>query len=71
MPKFPDAFVAVDIDGPDGNAFVILGRTKRALTEAGASIDECNKFMAEATSGDYEHLLNVVSDWVMFEKMDY
>jgi hypothetical protein len=48
--------------GQDGNAFNILGKARRALLRAGRG-DEWAAFEAEATSGDYHHLLTTVMDW--------
>lgn len=54
----------VELVGEDGNAFSILGRVIKALKRAGVSLEERDEFMAEATSGDYNHLLKTVLDWV-------
>jgi hypothetical protein len=63
--RYPQAEVDLgDLDGPDGNAFMVLGRTVRALEAAGASLAAVNLFREEATSGDYEHLLTTVYSWV-------
>jgi len=48
--------------GEDGNAFAILGRARRALQAAGRG-DEWAAFVAEATSGDYNHLLATAMRW--------
>lgn len=61
-PKYPAA--KVRLVGADGNAFAILGRTKRALQGAGASPEEIAAFFAEATAGDYDELLGTVLRWV-------
>lgn len=63
--RFPDVTVA--LVGEDGNAFAILGRVTKALKRAGASKEEVDEFMAEATSGDYDHLLRTVMAWVEVE----
>ena len=60
--RFPD--VHVQMVGADGNAFAILWRVKRALQDAGVSKDIRDEFMAEATAGDYDHLLATVMKWV-------
>ena len=52
--------------GQDGNAFNILGKARRALLLAGRG-DEWGAFQAEATSGDYDHLLATVMDWFEVE----
>ena len=48
--------------GQDGNAFNVLGKARRALRQAGRG-DEWTTFEAEATSGDYDHLLATAMDW--------
>lgn len=61
-PKYPD--VHVDLVGEDGNAFAILGRVNGAMIRADISREERDAFLAEATSGDYNHLLRTVTKWV-------
>lgn len=60
--KHPDIFVP--LVGEDGNAFSILGRVRSALRRGGVPQDEIAKFTEEATSGDYNHLLQTVMRWV-------
>ena len=48
----------------DGNAVAILGRTAAALRRAGVPKDEIDAYVAEATSGDYDHLLQTTMAWV-------
>ena len=43
--------------GIDGNAYSIMGWADRTLKRAGASKAYRDAYMAEATSGDYDHLL--------------
>ena len=52
--------------GQDGNTFNILGRARRALRDAGRG-DEWTTFEAEATSGNYDHLLVTAMDWFEVE----
>lgn len=59
MALYPD--VAVQLTGTDGNAFAIIGRVSQALAGAGHPTDQ---FTAEATAGDYEHLLRTVLRYV-------
>jgi hypothetical protein len=63
--KFPN--VQVRLVGEDGNAFAILGRVQKALKRGGASAEEVSEFFKEATSGDYDQLLQVVMRWVEVE----
>ena len=53
----------VKLVGEDGNAFAILGRVNRALKAAGMH-EEAKAFMAEAITGDYDHLLATVQKYV-------
>ena len=57
--KFPQ--VKVRLVGEDGNAFSILGRVSGAMRRAGVDRKEIDEFIAEATSGDYNHLLATVT----------
>jgi hypothetical protein len=59
--RFPD--VEVELIGSDGNAFAVLGNVSKALRRAGHG-DEVSAFMAEATAGDYDHLLGTCMRWV-------
>jgi hypothetical protein len=61
-PKYPD--VEVRLLGHDSNAFAILGTTRRALKQAGVEQSEIDAYFAEATSGDYDHLLQTTMRWV-------
>ena len=60
--KYPD--IHVELVGQDGNAFAILGNMQRALRRGGVPKEEIDKFMAEAMSGDYDHLLQTCMAWV-------
>jgi Domain of unknown function (DUF4314) len=62
QPRHPE--VQVQLTGQDGNAFAILGRTAKALRQAGVPQEEIDSFFAEATSGDYDHLLQATMAWV-------
>jgi hypothetical protein len=61
-PKYPH--VKVKLVGEDGNAFAILGRVTRAMRKHGISDADVKAFMAEATSGNYDHLLATALRWV-------
>lgn len=52
-----------DLDGPDGNAFWILGKCNQAMVAAGLDNEAQLLFDQEAKTGDYNHLLSVVADW--------
>jgi len=65
MPKYPD--ITVQLTGEDGNAFLILGKVRKALRRAGVPSEERDAFTTEATSGDYDHLLQTCMKWVNVE----
>lgn len=64
-PKYPD--ITVRLVGEDGNAFAILGAVKKALKRGGVDPAECDAFFDEATSGDYDDLLQTAMRWVNVE----
>ena len=57
----------VKLIGQDGNAFSVMGRVKKALMLAGADKEYIDKYLNEATSGDYDHLLVVSMEYVNIE----
>ena len=54
--KIEQEFDVIDLTGPDGNAFVLLGRVKGLARQLGLDGSE---IQAEMMNGDYEHLLEV------------
>ena len=60
--RYPE--IEVELIGHDGNAFAVLGRVQKAMRRAGVSKEERDEFLAEAMSGDYDHLLQTVTRWV-------
>lgn len=61
-PKYPN--VTVQLSEEDGNAFAILGRMMREMKRSGIAPEEIVRFRDEATSGDYDHLLQTCCRWV-------
>jgi len=61
-PKYPN--VVVKLVGEDGNAFAIIGAVSNAMRKAGIDKAERDAYAIEATSGDYDHLLQVTMKWV-------
>lgn len=49
--------IVIDIDGPDGNAYVLMGHVKNWCKQCGI---DYKPILDEMTSGDYEHLLSVI-----------
>jgi hypothetical protein len=50
----PQRGIEIDLTGPDGNAFVLLGTAQRLARELG--LDDKN-IVDEMKAGDYEHLV--------------
>lgn len=61
-PKYPN--IEVQLSGEDGNAFFIIAAVRRALRREGVSENEIVEFSSEATSGDYDKLLQTCMGWV-------
>jgi hypothetical protein len=59
--------VVVPLVGQDGNAFHILGLVRRHMERAEVPAEEVKEFFKEATSGDYDHLLQTVMRWVTID----
>jgi hypothetical protein len=49
--------VRLTLVGLDGNAFALMGAFQRAARKQGWTQAEINAVLAEAKSGDYDHLL--------------
>lgn len=60
--KYPE--IEVQLTGQDGNAFVLLNCVTTALKDNGIGQEEREEFFNEATSGDYDHLLQTCGEWV-------
>ncbi|MDB4442479.1 hypothetical protein N9219_03555 [bacterium] len=65
--KGPLTKPTVKLIGEDGNAFSIMGRVKKALRRDGADQEYIDRYLSEATSGDYDHLLVVSMEYVDVE----
>ncbi len=49
----------IDITGPKGNAFALMGEAKNIAEQIGLEKDEINEILAEMKAGDYDNLCNV------------
>ena len=56
MPMRP---IELDLTGPEGNAFVLLGYAKRFLKQLNKSPEEIERIIEEMQSSDYENLVAV------------
>lgn len=57
----------IQLSGQDGNAFFIIGRAIKILRNSGYSEEEIQAFEDEATSGDYDNVLQTVMKWFEVE----
>lgn len=60
--KYPH--ITVQLAGENGNAYVILFKIKKALHNDGVPAATIQEFFDEATSDDYDHLLQTCMRWV-------
>ena len=62
-----DETVRVEMRGPSGNAWAVMGNVVAALRRAGkASLKD--EYLKRAMSGDYENLLEVSGEYVRIER---
>tara|TARA_R110002012_G_scaffold314715_1_gene527693 strand:+ start:377 stop:592 length:216 start_codon:yes stop_codon:yes gene_type:complete len=57
--KQPQKEIIIDLTGPDGNAFALMGYARRFAKQLG--LDE-KKILKEMQSSDYENLLEVFDE---------
>lgn len=55
--------MVVNLDGPDGNAFSILS-TASSIIRRYLGVEQSKRYIAEATTADYRHLLMVTECWL-------
>ncbi|MCK8479037.1 hypothetical protein [Psychroserpens algicola] len=60
MKKVIDKTVNLDLVGVNGNAFAVMGVFQRQARKEGWSTSEIEIVLAEAKSGDYDHLLATI-----------
>ena len=49
----------IDLTGPDGNAFVLLGTVSKLCKQIGISSERTDEILDEMRSSDYENLIKV------------
>jgi len=54
----------VRLTGVNGNAFLVMGRARKALQRAGADKEYMEQYVKEATAGDYDNLIQVTMRYV-------
>lgn len=64
--------IVIDLTGPDGNAFYLLGLAKRLGKQLGWEQERLSNLGIEMMSGDYENLIQVFDrefgNFVILEK---
>lgn len=60
--KYPE--IEVNLSEAGGNAAKLVGAVMSALNRGGASSEEIEAFQGEATSGDYDNVLQICLRWV-------
>lgn len=51
--------IVIDLTGPDGNAFALMGYARNFAKQLGKDNEEIRVLINEMMSGDYENLLQV------------
>lgn len=63
MEKIVQKTVNLDLVGVDANAFSILGAFQRQARREGWTPEEISLVVEEAKNGNYDHLLDTISDY--------
>ena len=53
--------INIDLNGPDGNAFVLLSKAKEWAHSVGMSKEKWQDIFNQCTNGDYENLINILN----------
>ena len=67
-PKFPN--VEIDITGPKGNAYAIMGIVSQVLRQTGSTNEQVSNVLKDMMSSNYEHLVSVAARYVTIKNMD-
>ena len=54
----------INIKGPSGNAFALLGHVAQILRDSKHTKEEIKAVTDDMKSGDYEHLLDVAGEYL-------
>jgi hypothetical protein len=60
--KQPKSEIVIDLTGPDGNAFALMGYATRFAKDLYYSKQEIDDLLKKMQSGDYENLLKVFDE---------
>jgi len=62
--KKPKTIPEIRLNGNNGDSFTLLSKVTDELIKAGADKEYVEKYLNEATAGDYDHLLGVTMKYV-------
>lgn len=51
--------IIIDLTGPQGNAYYLMGYAKRVAEQLGYDQEEISELIEDMKSSDYEHLIQV------------
>lgn len=54
--------IVIDLTGPDGNAFALMGKARRIAKTLEWPKEDIDKMISQMMSGDYENLVNVFEE---------
>ena len=60
--EYKNKGIEIDLTGPDGNAFVLMGYAKRFGKQVGMGDSYINEMLEKMMSSDYENLVKVFDD---------
>ena len=70
--KKPEPHIVLDLTGPEGNAFYLIGVARKLATQFEYTKDKIESLTKELMSGDYENLItrfdNEFGDYVILER---
>jgi hypothetical protein len=58
----PCGSVEIDLNGPDGNAFMLMGYAEKFGKQIGLDKEQIEAIISDMTSSDYENLIQVFDD---------
>lgn len=68
----PARKIEIDLNGPEGNAFVLLGIVRNVASQLGYSKQSIDELLERMMESDYENLVNVADeefgDFIIFYK---
>lgn len=62
--KYPEISINLDLSGPEGNAFYILGKVCSELKAINVDSETEDEYTRQAISGTYNELIQTTSNWV-------